>query len=115
MTTHSSERSAAHYFKVHVYEHLSRHLWKTALWTFGALTVVGRSRICIWRSLPPGAGSPFSFWGPRRAHPLVGPHLIFVTLFAQGLVPFSLLASSIVQDGHGMLPMLSFSPGIRQS
>lgn len=42
--------------------------------------------------------------------PESGPHLIFVTLFAQGLIPFSvLLTSSIVQDGHGMLPMLSYS------
>jgi len=38
--------------------------------------------------------------------PESGPHLIFVTLFAQGSIPFSiLLASSIVQDGHGMLSL----------
>jgi hypothetical protein len=42
--------------------------------------------------------------------PESGPHLIFVTLFAQGHIPFSiLLASSIVQDGHGMLPLLAES------
>jgi hypothetical protein len=42
--------------------------------------------------------------------PESGPHLIFVTFYAQGLIPFSiLLASSIVQDGHGMLPMLADS------
>lgn len=42
--------------------------------------------------------------------PESGPHLIFVTLFASGTVPFSiLLASSISQDGHGMLPMLAES------
>jgi len=42
--------------------------------------------------------------------PESGPHLIFVTLFASGQIPFSiLLASSIVQDGHGMLPMLAES------
>ena len=42
--------------------------------------------------------------------PESGPHLIFVTLFAQGSIPFSvLLASSIVQDGHGMLPLLAES------
>jgi hypothetical protein len=36
--------------------------------------------------------------------------LVFVTLFSQQLIPFSiLLASSIVQDGHGMLPMLAES------
>ena len=42
--------------------------------------------------------------------PESGPHLIFVAMFADGLVPFSvLLASSIVQDGHGMLPLLSYT------
>ena len=36
--------------------------------------------------------------------PESGPHLIFVMLYAQGLVPFSvLLTSSFVHDGHGML------------
>ena len=42
--------------------------------------------------------------------PESGPHLILVVMFANGLIPFSvLLASSIVQDGHGMLPLLSHS------
>jgi hypothetical protein len=35
---------------------------------------------------------------------------MFVTLFAEGMIPFSiLLASSIAQDGHGMLPLLAES------
>ncbi|GAI25647.1 unnamed protein product, partial [marine sediment metagenome] len=38
------------------------------------------------------------------------PHMIFVTLFAEGAIPFGiLLASSVVQDGHGMLPLLAES------
>jgi hypothetical protein len=42
--------------------------------------------------------------------PESGPHLIFVTLYAQHAAPFGiLLASSIMQDGHGMLPMLAHS------
>ena len=42
--------------------------------------------------------------------PESGPHLIFVMLFANGLIPFSILfTSSVVQDGHGLLPMLSYS------
>ena len=37
-------------------------------------------------------------------------HLVFLTLYTLGAVPFSvLLASSIVQDGHGMLPLLADS------
>ena len=42
--------------------------------------------------------------------PESGPHLIFLTLYAEGTIPLSIfLASSVVQDGHGMLPMLAVS------
>jgi len=42
--------------------------------------------------------------------PESGPHLVFITLFAAGKLPLSiLLASSIAQDGHGMLPLLAHS------
>ena len=42
--------------------------------------------------------------------PQSGPHMVFLALFLSGQVPFSVfLASSIVQDGHGMLPMLAES------
>jgi hypothetical protein len=42
--------------------------------------------------------------------PESGPHLLFVNLYIAGTIPLSILiASSIVQDGHGMLPMLAVS------
>ena len=42
--------------------------------------------------------------------PESGPHLIFVMMYAQGFIPFSVLfTTSFVQDGHGMLPLLSYS------
>ncbi|MBW2683365.1 MAG: hypothetical protein JRC69_07380, partial [Deltaproteobacteria bacterium] len=42
--------------------------------------------------------------------PESGPHLIFLTLYVEGTIPLSIfLASSVVQDGHGMLPMLAES------
>jgi len=42
--------------------------------------------------------------------PDVGPQLIFVFMFANGLIPFSILLTfSMVQDGHGILPLLSYS------
>ena len=42
--------------------------------------------------------------------PESGPHLIFVMMYAEGLIPFSVLfTASFVQDGHGMLPLLSYS------
>ena len=40
--------------------------------------------------------------------PESGPHLIFVTLFAKGVLPLPvLLASCISQDGHSGLPLLA--------
>jgi hypothetical protein len=42
--------------------------------------------------------------------PESGPHMIFITLFAGGMVPFSvMMVSSIVQDGHTALPLLAES------
>ena len=42
--------------------------------------------------------------------PQSGPHYIFILLFMQGIIPFSiLLTNSIVQDGHGAIPLLAES------
>jgi hypothetical protein len=42
--------------------------------------------------------------------PESGPHMIFVTLYAAGVVPFPvLLASCISQDGHSSIPLLAES------
>ncbi len=113
MVTHSTERSFSHYVKVHVIEHIvKKHLWKTALWTFGALTIVEFGlQYLHMEAFTSEYRIAFLFLGALVGLiPESGPHLIIVTLFAQGLIPFSvLLTSSIVQDGHGMLPMLSFS------
>lgn len=40
--------------------------------------------------------------------PISGPHLLFFTLFMQGLIPFSiLLSNSLVQEGHAGIPLLA--------
>ena len=40
--------------------------------------------------------------------PQSGPHIVFVTMFANGLLPFSvLLANTISQDGHACLPLIA--------
>ncbi|MBR0452424.1 MAG: hypothetical protein IIX29_00590, partial [Bacteroidales bacterium] len=42
--------------------------------------------------------------------PQSGPHLIFVSLFLNGHIPFAiLLANAIVQDGHSALPLFAES------
>ncbi len=43
--------------------------------------------------------------------PESGPHLIFVTMYASGILPFSvLLANCIAQDGHTCLPLIAENP-----
>jgi hypothetical protein len=40
--------------------------------------------------------------------PESGPHIVFISLFLSGSIPFSiLLANSLVQDGHGGLPLFA--------
>lgn len=110
---HEHEHGFRHYLKEHVWKHIiKRHLWKTALWTFGALTVVelGMQSFDL-KSISAEHSLALIFIAALIGLiPESGPHLIFVTMFAHGLIPFSVLfTSAFVQDGHGMLPMLSYS------
>jgi len=42
--------------------------------------------------------------------PESGPHMVFVILYSRGLIPLPvLLVSTLSQDGHGLLPLLSHS------
>lgn len=110
---HPTQEGFAHYLKDHVWNHIvKRHLWRTLLWTFAALLVV-EVGMHDWHleKLTSQYGILLLFAGALLGLvPESGPHLIFVTMFANGLIPFSVLfTSSVVQDGHGMLPMLSYS------
>ncbi len=102
-----------HYLKDHIWKHIAKkHLWKIFLWSLFALLFISIG-LKYWNI--ESFVRSHMFWVLVIAClialiPESGPHLVFVVLFAQGLVPFSvLLASSIVQDGHGMLPLLSYS------
>lgn len=110
---HPGQEGYKHYFKDHIWAHIIKgHLLKTFLWTFGALLVVEFSMSFIdLKSLTSDYTFLLLILGALIGIiPESGPHLIFVMLFAKGLIPFSVLfTSSVVQDGHGMLPMLSYS------
>jgi hypothetical protein len=110
---HSNEKGIKHYFKEHVWHHIiRRHLWKTVLWTFGALMIV-EIGMHYWHLNAIGSHYTFILLLLGAVIGLIpesGPHLLFVTMFANGLIPFSVLfTNSFVQDGHSMLPMLSYS------
>ncbi len=104
-----------HFLKEHLWRHVAkRHLPAIFLWTLGALVamylLLERSHIDIAAAVQSGKWIVLPIACLIGLIPESGPHLVFVTLFARGAVPFSiLLASSIVQDGHGMLPMLAQS------
>jgi len=102
-----------HFIEDHLWRHVAvKHAPRIFLWTFGAL--IAMHLLTDVFHLEPAIRS--GRWVVLLVACLVGlipesgPNLIFVTLFAQGVIPFSILvANSIVQDGHGMLPMLAHS------
>ena len=102
-----------HFLEKHLWEHVvKKHVPQIFLWTFGALflmnVLTGYFDLNSWI-----ASNQFIILLIACLVGLIpesGPHLLFVTLFANGIISFPiLLASSIVQDGHGMLPMLAES------
>lgn len=113
LVVHEKERSLKHFIFEHIWEHIiKKHVWKIAIWTFVALLFVELSlRYLDLSSFTSNYKIAFIFIAALVGLiPESGPHIIFVKLFADGMIPFSvLLTSSIVQDGHGMLPMLSYS------
>jgi hypothetical protein len=104
-----------HFLDEHLWRHVARrHLPGIFLWTLGALVAMyllfERSHFDVMGAVERGKWIVLAIACLIGLIPESGPHLVFVTLFARGAIPFSiLLASSIVQDGHGMLPMLAQS------
>lgn len=101
----------AHFLREHVWHHVvRRHLPAVFAWTFGVMAVFGvlsmyvdvetwiRGNVEIMILLAVAVGLV----------PESGPHMVFVTMFASGVLPFPvLLANSIAQDGHACLPLLA--------
>jgi hypothetical protein len=102
-----------HYFTHHIWEHIiKKHLWRIFLWSFGVLLIIdiGLKYFDFESVIKSNMILVVLIAGIAGLIPESGPHLIFVMLFSKQLIPFSvLLTNSIVQDGHGMLPMLSYS------
>lgn len=102
-----------HFLEEHIWEHIiKKHFLKIFLWTFGALLVIHFMMNYI----------DLEHWMKTNVYTLLiiavlvgiipesGPNLVFVIFYFNGAIPFSiLLANSIVQDGHGALPLLAES------
>lgn len=102
-----------HFLQEHLWLHmLKKHFHKIFLWTLGVLIAIHILNYYVdlhsWITT--------NRWLILAVALLVGiipesgPHFIFVILYSQGVLPFSiLLANSIAQDGHGTLPLLAES------
>jgi len=102
-----------HFLNEHIWEHIiKKHFIKIFLWTFGTLFVLGflegHFEVEEWVK-----GNLYFILFIALLVGIIpesGPNVIFISLFVAGAIPLSiLLANSIVQDGHGSLPLLAES------
>ncbi len=108
----NEEFQIKHFLKEHVFNHiLKKHIWQIFIWLFVAIFIIELSQDFIH----------IDFTGQAMFYvlivaslvgllPISGPNIFLVVMFSKGLIPFSvLLANSIIQDGHGLLPIMGFS------
>ena len=102
-----------HFVQEHLWNHIvKKHLPVIFAWTFGVLLLVGLGNqyldISGW--LSDNTAILILLAALIGIIPESGPHLAFVTLFANGTITFPvLLASCISQDGHASIPLLAES------
>ncbi len=102
-----------HFLQEHLWNHVVRsHVHRIFLWTFAALVVTWfvKEHVNFETFIADRPLELIIIAALVGIIPESGPHLLFVTLYAERIISFSvLLTSSIVQDGHGMLPLLAHS------
>ena len=102
-----------HFIKEHLWNHtIKKHMVSIFLWTFGTLLVCQllMQHLDVEHWISNNMLLVILLAVAIGIIPESGPHLVFVTLFAQGVLPFYvLLVNSIVQDGHSALPLLAES------
>ncbi len=102
-----------HFIEEHLWNHIIRkHFLTIFLWTFGVLLIVGigLQYVSLDKWISSNTALMIILATLIGIIPESGPHMIFVTLYAAGVVPLPvLLASSISQDGHASLPLIAES------
>lgn len=107
--------SNRHFIDEHIWDHIiKKHFLKILLWTFGVLTLLHFLMFYIdLNSLnEKNTGKVIMLLIALSIGliPQSGPHLAVVYLFIDGIIPFStLLANSILQEGHGGIPLIAES------
>jgi uncharacterized membrane protein YciS (DUF1049 family) len=108
------EFNLKHFLNEHIFKHIiKKHIVKIFLWVFGAIVVISILEGSFDVEAIFSGTSPLILIALAAligVLPISGPNLFIVTLFSKGFLPISvLLVNSIVQDGHGLLPIMGFS------
>ncbi|MDH5795229.1 MAG: arsenic efflux protein [Candidatus Bathyarchaeota archaeon] len=111
---HEQELDFKHFLKKHCYNHIfKKHIPRLFLWIFLTTLTLNflMEKIPLEQII---SGLPKLTLIVSAALigiiPESGPHLLILILFSKGLIPFSvLLVNTLSQDGHGLLPLLSYS------
>lgn len=102
-----------HFVDEHLWHHIIlKHLPRIFAWTFGVLVAMGLllNFFDIKDWISDNTALMILLATLVGIIPESGPHMIFVTLYASGIIPLPvLLASCISQDGHASLPLLAES------
>ena len=102
-----------HFVEEHLWKHIvSHHLPGIFLWTFGTILLIGvlMSYLDVTSWISENTLLMILLAAAVGIIPESGPHLVFVSLYAAGVVPLPvLMASCISQDGHASLPLLAES------
>ena len=105
--------SGDHFVEEHLWEHIvCHHLPGIFFWTLGTLLLVGvlTSIFDISTWISGNTTLMILLAALIGIIPESGPHLVFVSLYASGIIPLPvLIASCISQDGHASLPLLAQS------
>lgn len=100
-----------HFLNDHLWGHIiKKHFLRIILWTFGTLLALHflNHYLDLDSIVSDNLYIILLFAVLIGIIPESGPHLFFLLLFANGTIPISiLLANSIVQDGHGSIPLLA--------
>lgn len=102
-----------HFLDEHLWAHVARqHVPRVFLWTLGALVLLALLTEVLHMEHVGEGGKWFVLLVACLVGliPQSGPHYVFIMLYDGGALPLAaLVANSIVQEGHGLLPMLAHS------
>lgn len=102
-----------HFLKKHLWAHvIKKHFLRLLIWTFATFFVLHfmNEYVNVKEIIKGNVYIVLFIAAVIGMIPESGPHIIFISMFAAGLIPLPvLLTNSIVQDGHGSIPLLAES------